>query len=131
MSEKEMMERIKQLEQENMRLKNGKIVANIIGSMNNQAELDFIYPHFSTYKGGEWTRSTVGNFVNLRKLAMSVIDKVDEKNNFTEQKVKELSKEDLILAVDCADEIAKVVAKYKKQYLERNGRKDIVEAYGM
>lgn len=131
MSEKEMMERIKQLEQENMKLKNGKIVANIIGSMSNQAELDFIYPHYSTYKGGEWTRSTVGNFVNLRKLAMSAVDKVDEKNNFTEQKVRELSKEDLILAVDCADEIAKVVAKYKKQYLERNGRKDIVEVYGM
>ena len=39
--------------------------------------------------------------------------------------------DDFDLVVNCADEIAKIVAKYKKQYLESVVRIDIVEAYGM
>lgn len=112
-------------------LKNENIIkGTIIGSMKNQAELDFIYPNRS-YITNEWQRSTVGDFTSLRKLAMSVVDKVDGRDNFKTQKVKDLSDEDLLLATQCADEIAKVVAKYKKQYLESIGRKDIIEAFKM
>lgn len=131
MTKEEMLERIKQLEEENIKLKNGKLVANIIGSMSNQKELDFIFPYYSTFKNEGWRRSTVGHFLHLRKLAMSVVDKVDEDNRFTEQKVKDLSRDDLLMAVQCADEIALVVTKYKKQYLKSIGREDIVEAFNM
>ena len=46
MTEKQMMERIKQLEQENERLKTVKPVQNIKSSMVNQAELSFIIPYY-------------------------------------------------------------------------------------
>ena len=104
--------------------------SSIIGSMSNQSELDFIYPHYSLFNG-EWEPSTCKDFASLRKLAMSVVDKIDGDDKFIRQKVNELNKEDSLLVIQCADEIAKVVANYKKQYLESIGRKDIVEAFKM
>lgn len=130
MTKEEMLERIKQLEQENMKLKNEKLVKNIVGSMTNQAELNFIYPFYSTIGTEGWRRSTVGSFNHLRDLAMSTVDKVNN-NTFEKQKVKDLSRDDLLLAVECADEIALVVAKYKKKYLQSIGREDIIEAFNM
>lgn len=46
MSEQEMLNRIKELEEENAKLKNKKVPKNIIGAMSTQKELDFIYPHY-------------------------------------------------------------------------------------
>ena len=130
MTEKQMMERIKQLEQENERLKTVKPVQNIKSSMVNQAELSFIIPYYSEFDNG-WRRSSVGeDFIYLRKLAMTVVNKVNN-NNFVEQKVRDLSPEDLKLVVNCADELVKIVAKYKKKYLESIGREDIIKAFNM
>lgn len=115
------------------KVKNEKVVSNIKGSMSNQKELAFIYPYYSIYSKDSpcWKMNTNPDFVHLRKLAMSVVNKVDSNNKFMEQKVGALTKEDLLLAVQCADEIALVVAKYKKQFLLKEGRDDIVEAFGM
>lgn len=130
MTKEEMMERIKQLEQENERLKNGRLVPNIKGSMKNQAELSFINPYYSTIDG--WRRSSIDSeYTHLRKLAMSVVNKIGSDNSFIEQKVRDLSTEDFLLAVDCADEIVKIVAKYKKLYLKSIGREDIIKAFNM
>ena len=67
----------------------------------------------------------------MRNLVKSVVDQVNEKNVFTSQQIKDLSPEDFLIVVNCADELAKVLAKYKKQYLESIGREDIVKAFNM
>ena len=134
MSEQEMLNRIKELEEENAKLKSKKVPKNIIGSMNAQKELDFIYPRYDRMGGSHtWKRSSIAStdFSHLRKIAMNVVYTVDTDNCFKSQKVAELSREDFELVVNCADEIAKIIAKYKKQYLESVVRIDIVEAYGM
>lgn len=133
MSEQEMLNRIKELEEENAKLKSKKVPKNIIGAMDSQKELDFIYPHYDKIGNYRWKRSSIAStdFSHLRKIAMNVVDTVDTDNCFKSQKVAELSSEDFELVVNCADEIAKIVAKYKKQYLESVGRIDIVKAYGM
>ena len=128
---KELKDEIMRLKQEIVSLNTGKHNLSILGTMKNQAELDFIFPYYSTYRNGHWKRSSVADVVHLRKLAMSTVNKVDEDNVFKELKVKELSREDILFVAECADELVKVVAKYKKQYLESIGRHDIVEAFHM
>lgn len=131
MTEEEMLKRIKELEIENEKLKNRRIDSNSIKiSIKNQDALAFIIPTYSIDK--KWKMSTAyPDFTHLRKLAMSTVNKVDDDNKFKEQKVKELSDEDFMLVVNCADELVQVIAKYKKQYLQSVGREDIIEAFNM
>lgn len=134
MSEQEMLERIKELEEENTKLRGRKKANNLPNNMSAQAELDFIFPYYYSRGSGRWIRSTcyaTSNFVHLRNLARSVVDQVNEENVFTSQQIKDLSPEDFLIVVNCADELAKVLAKYKKQYLESVGREDIVKAFNM
>lgn len=131
MTKEEMEKRIEELELKNERLKNGRVVPNIKGSMKNQAELAFSFPYYREYFNKWGLSSTATDFTRLRKLAMSTVNKVGRDNKFTEQKVKDLSTEDFLIAVECADEIVKVIAKYKKQYLESVGREDIIKAFNM
>lgn len=126
MTKKDMLEYIQQLEEENTRLKNKKHTT-LTESMTAQKELDFIFPSYHH----QWGRSSVYNseFLHIRKLAMSTVSEVNDKNVFTTQKVTELSEDDYNLVVNCADELTRIVAKYKKQYLKSVGREDIAEAF--
>lgn len=130
MTEQEMMARIEELEQENAKLKGHKTVFSIVGSIKNQAEMDFVYPYYDM-KDNKWRRNKNDTFLNLRKVAMSTVNTVNQLNRFKEQKVKELSDKDKEIVVNCADELIAVAAKYKKQYLQSVGRDDIVEAFKM
>lgn len=131
MTEQQMMERIKELEEENKKLKSTRVAPNIKGAMRNQKELDFVYPYYSEHDS-KWRRSTVETgFTNLRKLALNSVNQVGSNNKFVEQKVKNLSAEDFLIAVQCADELVEVVAKYKKLYLQSVGREDIIKAFDM
>lgn len=62
---------------------------------------------------------------------MSTVQKPDENQEFLVRKIKELNEEEFQLALDCADELILVAAKYKKKYLESIGRMDIIEVFGM
>lgn len=129
MTEEEMLKRIEELEQENLKLKGAKHAPNILGSMQNQKELNFVYPYYSVLSH-EWRRSTTSEFHHLRKVALSTVDSLID-NVFHSRKVRDLSTEDHALVVKCADELIEVVAKYKKQYLESIDRKDVIDAFGM
>lgn len=134
MSEQEMMERIKELEKENAKLRGRKKVNILPNAMSAQAELDFLFPYYHPHNGGRWMRSSsysTAEFAHMRNLVKSVVDQVNEKNIFTSQQIKDLSPEDFLIVVNCADELAKVLAKYKKRYLESVGREDIVKAFNM
>jgi hypothetical protein len=128
MSEQEMLNRIIELEEENTKLKNGHFVANVSGNILNQRELDFIYPR---KYGDKWERCSVNDFNKLRDTCMSVVDDVNNNDEFIKQKVKTLDKSKLVLVCDCCDEVITVLSKYKKKYLESVGRNDIPVAYGI
>ena len=127
MSKEEMLEYIRQLEEENARLKCRKHTT-LTDGMTAQKELDFIFPSFQSR---HWRRSSVYNsdFLHIRKLAMSTVNRVDDNNVFSEQKINELTEKEYWLVISCADEITRTVAKYKRQYLESVGREDIVKAF--
>lgn len=131
MTEEEMIARIKELEDENNRLKKVKIGSNVASLMKNKTEVDFLAPYYDE-RNGLWRASTVkDNFTYLRQLAVSVVDAVGKNNKFTKQRIPDMKQEDLLLVVECADELALVAAKYKKRYLESLGRTDIVKAFDM
>lgn len=113
-------------------MKNEQIIS-ILNEIKCEKELAFIYPTYHWYPEPEWKKtSTISSeFLHLRKVAMSTVNKVDDNNKFAEQKVKNLSTADANIVIACAEELTQVVAKYKKKYLESVGRNDIVEAFGM
>lgn len=110
---------------------------DIASFINNQNELSFIYPHMSMLNG-DWSRSATygGEFANVRNCALNTVDepvtnKYYKSIDFKRKKVLDLLPEEHEIVVQCADEIIKVIAKYKKQYLESIGREDIVKAFNM
>jgi len=130
--EKELMEEIERLKKENEELRSARSpITNIMQNVSNQAELSFLSAYYETYRNAnKWRRGTTTLHSHIRNLAMSAVEEV-RNNSFYPRKVKELSDEDGRLVVKCAEEIISIVAKYKKEYLERNGRKDIAEAFGI
>lgn len=101
-----------------------------MNNVSNQQELSFLSPYYETYRNAnKWRRGTTSSLYNhIRNLAMSTADRIDG-NGFYPQKVKDLPDDDARMVVKCAEEIISVVAKYKKQYLIKCGRKDIIEAF--
>lgn len=134
--EKLLQEKIKRLEKENLELQkklkknNSKPHTTLIGEIRNEKEYDFLYPYFSKRDNG-WIRSSTATGLEIRNLAMSTVQKPDENQEFQVRKIKELNEEEFQLALDCADELILVAAKYKKKYLESIGRMDIIEIFGM
>lgn len=113
-------------------MKNEQIIS-ILNEIKCEKELAFIYPIYNWYPEPAWKKTSIisSEFLHLRKLAMSAVNKVDDNNRFEEQKVKKLNAADAAIAIACAEELVQVVAKYKQKYLESVGRNDIVEAFGM
>lgn len=133
MTREQMQEKIVALEKEIAMLKGEKPkdMRSIAGAITNQKELDFIFPYFRKPNWERMTTYTSNGFVHIRKMAMSAAMPVNDKNKFTEVKVKEMSEDEFDIAVACADELVSVIAKYKKQYLEKIGRHDIIDAFNM
>ena len=128
--EKELLQEIEKLRKENEELKNARFpITNIMNNVSNQQELSFLSPYYETYlNANKWRRGTTSLYNHIRNLAMSTADRIDG-NRFYPQKVKDLSDDDARMVVKCAEETISVVAKYKKQYLIKYGRKDIIEAF--
>jgi len=106
----------------------------LLKSMKNQREISFIHAEKrnGTYKYYECDTS---NLSHLRYIAMMCItDIVYREDVFCrsrltiKDKITQTTDDEFRAIVDCADEIVKVVAKHKRNYMEKIGKTEIVDA---
>lgn len=126
----ELQLQIKELTEENERLRAKRTNRNIVTKMQAQSELNLIDPYYRTLGINKWTRcSAIRYFTQLRSLATSVVNPVYGNNTFKEVKLKDLSEHDLEFVAQCADDLARVAAYYKAEFLRSKNRDDIVRAF--
>ena len=161
MNEQETILTINNLEAEIEKLKREKKMLlsgyrHIATSVKHKKELDFLYPlyncdmHNNRVVREEWRRSNgySDDFAPIREAALIATYlppvcefsgrtkfSIGNKNGYwtwyAPRKFQELSREERIMVVECADEIIKIVAKYRKDFLLSIGREDVIQAFGM
>lgn len=101
----------------------------LLDCMTTQSELDFIFWHKSIYG---WSRAAncSTDYTPIRKAALlCLLNSEDERSKYDLRKLVDLNDQQFQFVIDCADEITKIIARKKKEYLESIGRIDLIEAF--
>ena len=132
-----MLKKIEELEKQikDMReeLNTSKSVSNafrrriLLDCMTAQSELDFI---FWSYYGYGRSSGCSSDYAPIRKAAMlCLLNSEDEHSRYDLRKLIDLNDHQFQCVIDCADEITKVIAEKKREYLKSINRTDLIEAF--